>query len=132
MTRRETAGTYLGDYRIRQQKGACEIWPRGKVPADIHEPVRSDVPVLLFSGERDPATPLEMAEKASLHMTNRLHVVIPRGAHGGGGECRDKLTNDFLDRASVQGLEPACAASESRPTQFTVPAPTDPVAGGEG
>ncbi|MFP5289299.1 MAG: alpha/beta fold hydrolase, partial [Thermoanaerobaculia bacterium] len=126
MARRESAGTYLGDYRIRQQKAVCEIWPRGKVPADIHEDVRSDVPVLLFSGERDPATPPEMAEKASRYMTSRLHVVIPRGAHGGGGACRDKLTNDFLDRGSVQGLEPSCVVGESRPTQFTVPAPAGP------
>ncbi|HWM89909.1 MAG TPA: alpha/beta fold hydrolase [Thermoanaerobaculia bacterium] len=128
MTRRETAGTYLGDYRVRQQKDVCKIWPRGKVPANIHEAVRSDVPVLLVSGERDPATPPEMAEMASRHMKNRLHVVIPRGAHGGGGQCRDKLTNDFLDRASVRGLEPSCAVSESKPTQFTRPAPTAPVA----
>jgi pimeloyl-ACP methyl ester carboxylesterase len=123
MTRRETAGTFLGDYRVRQQKGVCEIWPRGKVPADVHEAVRSDVPVLLISGERDPATPPEMAEKASLHMSHRLHVIIPRGAHGGGGECRDRMVNDLLDRGSVQGLEIACAASESSPTQFTLPAP---------
>ncbi|MEA2563510.1 MAG: hypothetical protein QOH06_5014 [Acidobacteriota bacterium] len=122
MTRKETAGTYLGDYRVREQKGACEIWPRGKVPADIHEDVRSDVPVLLISGERDPATPPEMAEKASRYMTNRLHVVIPRGAHGGGGECRVNLIRDFLDRGSVQGLKPSCAVSESKPTQFTMPA----------
>jgi hypothetical protein len=54
-------------------------------------------------------------------MTNRLHVVIPRGAHGGGGECRVKLVNDFLDRGSVQGLEPACAMGESRPTEFVKP-----------
>ncbi len=128
MTRRETAGTYLGDYRVRQQKGVCGIWPRGKVPADIHEPVRSDVPVLLISGERDPATPPEMAERASVHMTNKLHVVIPRGAHGGGGECRSKLEREFIDRGSVQGLEPACAVSESKPTQFTVAAPTGPAA----
>jgi len=121
MTRRETAGTFLGDYRVRQQKAVCEIWPRGKVPADIHEAVRSDVPVLLISGERDPATPPEMAESASRSMTNRLHVVIPRGAHGGGGECRVKLVNDFLDRGSVQGLEPACAMGESRPTEFVKP-----------
>ena len=127
MTRRETAGTYLGDYRVRQQKEVCEIWPRGKVPADIHEDVRSDVPVLLISGERDPATPPEMAEKASRYMTNRLHVVIPRGAHGGGGECRSRLEREFLDRGSVQGLEPACAVGESPQTRFTVPAPTGAV-----
>ncbi|HEX9942530.1 MAG TPA: alpha/beta fold hydrolase [Thermoanaerobaculia bacterium] len=121
MTRKETAGTYLGDYRVRQQKAVCEVWPRGKVPADVHEPVRSDVPVLLISGERDSVTPPEFADEASRHMTNRLHVVIPRGSHGGAGECTDKLIRDFTDRASVQGLDPACAATVYGPTRFMKP-----------
>jgi pimeloyl-ACP methyl ester carboxylesterase len=121
MTRKETAGTYLGDYRVRQQKAVCEVWPRGKVPADIHEPVRSDVPVLLISGERDSVTPPEFAEEASRFMTNRLHVVIPRGSHGGAGECTDKLIRDFTDLASVQGLDPSCAATAYGPTRFMKP-----------
>ena len=121
MTLRETAGTFLGDYRIRQQKAACEVWPRGKVPADTHELIRSDVPVLLLSGERDPVTPPEMAEQASRYMTNRLHVVIPRGSHGGGSECTDNLIRDFIDRASVQGLDPSCAATVYGPTPFVMP-----------
>lgn len=121
MTLRETAGTFLGDYRIRQQKAACAVWPRGKVPADTHELIRSDVPVLLLSGERDPVTPPEMAEQASRYMTNRLHVVIPRGSHGGGSECTDNLIRDFIDRASVQGLDPSCAATVYGPTPFLKP-----------
>lgn len=121
MILKETAGTLLGDYRVRQQKAVCEIWPRGKVPADVHQPVRSDVPVLLISGERDSVTPPEFAEEASRFMTNRLHVVIPRGSHGGAGECTDNLIRDFIDRASVQGLDPACAATAYGPTQFMKP-----------
>lgn len=37
MIRQNTPGTFLGDYRIRQQKAACQPWPQGKVPADVHE-----------------------------------------------------------------------------------------------
>ena len=128
MIREQTAGTYLGDYRIRQQQAACEAWPRGKVAAGFHEPVRSDLPVLLISGERDPVTPPELAEQASRFMTNRLHVIVPRGSHGVDGECTDNLIRDFIDRASVEGLDPSCAARESKPTRFTMAAPTGPVA----
>jgi pimeloyl-ACP methyl ester carboxylesterase len=121
MTRTQTAGTYLGDYRVRQQKAACEVWPRGKAPADVHEPVRSNVPVLLISGERDPVTPPEFADQASRFMTNRLHVVVPRGSHGAIGECTENLIRNFTDRASVQGLDPSCAATAYGPTQFVKP-----------
>ena len=116
-----TPGTYLGDYRIRQQKAACKVWPRGKIPANTHELIHSDVPVLLLSGERDPVTPPEFAEKASRYMTRRLHVIVPRSGHGGGGECTDNLIRDFTDRASVQGLDPSCAATVYKPIKFMTP-----------
>lgn len=117
MIRENTPGTYLGDYRIRQQKAVCENWPRGKVEK-VHEPVRSDVPVLLISGERDPVTPPEMAEQAARFLTHHLHVIVPRGSHGGAGECTDNLVRDFLDRGSVQGLDPSCAATAHGPVTF--------------
>jgi pimeloyl-ACP methyl ester carboxylesterase len=114
-------GTYLADYRIRQQKAVCEVWPRGKVPANVHEPVRSDVPVLLISGERDPVTPPEFAEEAARFMTNHLHVVVPRGSHGAAGECTENLIRDLFDRGSIQGLDPSCVAAVYGPTQFMKP-----------
>ncbi|MFP5288998.1 MAG: alpha/beta fold hydrolase, partial [Thermoanaerobaculia bacterium] len=131
MSREKTAGTFLGDYRIRQQKAACGAWPRGRIPAGFHEPVRSDLPVLLLSGERDPVVPPELAERAARFLTNRPHVVVPRGSHATGDECTDNLIRDFVDRASVQGLDPSCAATVHGPTRFTRPAPAGPVAAAE-
>ena len=40
----------------------CGVWPHGEVPDGFHEPVVSDLPVLLMSGERDPVTPPHYAE----------------------------------------------------------------------
>lgn len=105
---RETKGTFLGDYRISQQKAVCAIWPRGTPPADVHELVRSDVPVLIISGERDPVTPPEFAVRVAKNLPNSLHVVVPHGSHGGAGECTDHLIRDFIDRGSVQGLDASC------------------------
>lgn len=115
MTKRETAGTLLGDYRIAVQKAACEVWPRGAVPADVHQPVRSDVPVLLISGEWDPVTPPEFAEEVARTLSNSLHVVVPRGSHGGAGRCTEELVQTFYDRASVQGLDASCVKDYAKP-----------------
>jgi pimeloyl-ACP methyl ester carboxylesterase len=114
---RETKGTFLGDYRIRQQKAVCEIWPRGKVPANVHEPVRSQLPVLLISGERDPVTPPEFGERVAKNLPNSLHVVVPHGTHGGAGECTENLIRDFIDRGSVQGLDASCV-KQAPPATF--------------
>ncbi len=115
MTRRETAGTLLGDYRVASQKAVCEVWPRGAVPADVHELVRSDVPVLLISGEWDPVTPPEFAELVAKTLPNSLHVVVPKGSHGGAGRCTEELIQKFYDRASVQGLDPSCVKEYPKP-----------------
>ncbi|HEX7184159.1 MAG TPA: alpha/beta hydrolase [Thermoanaerobaculia bacterium] len=115
MTKRETAGTLLRDYRIAAQKAVCEVWPRGAAPADVHEPVRSEVPVLLISGEWDPVTPPEFAEEVARTLPNSLHVVVPRGSHGGAGRCTDDLVQAFYDRASVQGLDASCVKDYAKP-----------------
>jgi pimeloyl-ACP methyl ester carboxylesterase len=107
-----TRGTFLGDYRIVQQKRACALWPRAAVPADVHEPVRSTVPVLLISGERDPVTPPAFGQRVAKNLPNSLHLVLPHGSHGGvdGSPCVAALARDFLARASVAGLDTACLA----------------------
>ena len=43
------AGNPFGNYRVVQQTRACSMWPRGKIPDDYHQPVSSNVPVLIFS-----------------------------------------------------------------------------------
>jgi pimeloyl-ACP methyl ester carboxylesterase len=116
---RETAGTLLGDYRIRQQQRACADWPRGSVPADVHEPVRSEVPVLLFSGERDPVTPPEFGARVAARLANSRHIVVPHGAHGADGPCAEGIVAAFVERGTLQGLDAACAA-QAQPATFVL------------
>ena len=69
------AGTFLGDSRIRQQKAACELWPRGPIPDDFHDPVEVDVPTLLVVGDLDPVTPPKWAEEVASHLPESKVIV---------------------------------------------------------
>lgn len=120
---KETGGTLLRDFRVREQKRACELWPRGSVPAGDRELVRTEVPVLLISGERDPVTPPEFGERAASRMPNALHVVVPRGAHSS-GPCGKSLTRAFIERGSAQGLDLSCAKAPP-PAAFATEPPPD-------
>src|SRR5438445_656160 len=62
---RETAGTYPGDLRVREQQAACAEWPHGALPPGYGDPVRSDVPVFLLSGTVDPVSPPQFAAEAA-------------------------------------------------------------------
>ena len=121
---RATAGTLLGDYRIREQKRVCADWPRGAIPADAHELVRSAVPALLFSGERDPVTPPEFGARVARGLPNSLHVVVPHNGHGASGPCTDGILHRFIERASVAGLDTSCVA-KTPPPRFVVKAPVE-------
>jgi pimeloyl-ACP methyl ester carboxylesterase len=54
---RESRDTFVGEARTRRHVRACREWPRGAVPREFHAPVAAAAPVLMLSGERDPATP---------------------------------------------------------------------------
>jgi len=121
---RATAGTLLGDYRIREQKRVCAHWPRGSIPADAHRLVHSTVPVLLLSGERDPVTPPEFGERVARELPNSLHVVVPHSGHGSDAPCLEGIYRRFVDRASVRGLDVSCVA-KTPPPRFAVKAPVE-------
>ncbi|HMG23385.1 MAG TPA: alpha/beta fold hydrolase, partial [Kofleriaceae bacterium] len=117
------AGTYLQGYRVRQQIAACKDWPRGEVPADYHQPVRSDVAVLLISGPYDPVTPPRFAEQVVKQLSHGRHVIVPDGHHGSGGlsreDCITGLTTAFIERGTADGLDTACVADMKRPPFIT-------------
>lgn len=118
---RLAAGTFLGDYRYREQHAACGRWVAGAVPDGFHDPVVSDTPVLLLSGALDPVTPPGTAAEVAARLRNSVHIVIPSGAHGFGGlqgeDCLRRLQSDFVERGTVAGLDTSCVAGV-RPPQF--------------
>src|SRR4030095_15255161 len=79
------ANNPFGNYRVVQQTRAWGVWPRGEVPTDFLEPVRSDAPVLIFSGNIDPVTPPKYGEEVARYLPNSRHVVIPEAGHGADG-----------------------------------------------
>jgi pimeloyl-ACP methyl ester carboxylesterase len=117
-------GTFLGDFRIRRQKAACEGWPARDLGPDLHTPVVSDVPALLLSGERDPATPAANGERAVRSLKRGRHVVVADGAHSTNGmqgaDCLSGLTAAFIEAGTADGLDTSCVARMRRP-EFELP-----------
>lgn len=115
---RMAANTFLGDYRLRQQREACTLWPRGEIERDYAQPVKSDLPVLILTGQWDPVTPPSNAERVAKTLTNSLNIVVPSGAHGLDGlegmDCIDNLIVDFVERGASKGLDTSCVKSIHR------------------
>ena len=115
---RNAENTFLGDYRLRQQREACALWPRAEVEKDYGTPTRSDVPVLILTGELDPVTPPANGDAASKTLPNSIHIVVPHGAHGLGGlednDCIDRLLVEFVERGTTKGLDISCVKNIRR------------------
>lgn len=115
---RNGVNTFLGDYRLRQQRAACALWPRATIPTDYSEPTRSDVPALILTGEWDPVTPPIYGDTAAKYLPNSLHVIVPHGGHGFNGlkgiDCIDNLINSFIERGTTKGLDTSCVNSIGR------------------
>ena len=101
--------TYLGKEQVTALETICKIWPRGLADPDIKEPLVSDKPVLLLSGEADPVTPPEYAERVAAHLSNARHLVGPGQGHGMlGVGCIPRLVTDFVKDPSLESLDGEC------------------------
>jgi pimeloyl-ACP methyl ester carboxylesterase len=115
---RNGVNTLLGDYRLRQQRAACALWPRAKLPNNYAEPTRSDVPALILTGQWDPVTPPIYGDTAAKYLSHSLHVIVPHAGHGFNGlngvDCINALIVSFIDRGTTTGLDTSCVSSIGR------------------
>lgn len=111
--------TYLGAYRVRQQRAACAEWPRGARPESSLLPVKASVPIFITSGTLDPVTPPENGDAIARTLAHSLHLRVPSGGHSPYGlrglDCLDRLKRDFIERASTGGLDTRCVNRIARP-----------------
>lgn len=87
----------------------CDFWPAGELPDNYREPVASDKPVLLLSGDLDPVTPPRWGERAAESLSNSLHLVVP-GSHHGASRfgCVPRLIDEFIAAGDGAALETDC------------------------
>ncbi|MGE5625517.1 MAG: alpha/beta hydrolase [Bacillota bacterium] len=101
--------TYLGAMNVELMVKSCREWPKGVIAPDFKQPVKSGRPVLLLSGEDDPVTPPANAARAAKTLSNSLSLVVPGQGHGNVFRgCVPWIVADFVETASVKGLNTAC------------------------
>ena len=95
------------------------MWPRGEIPVDFLEPVSSNAPVLIFSGNMDPVTPPKYGEEIARHLPKSRHIIIPEAAHSVDGlkdpGCIDRIAIEFLDKADAKNLDVGCVERMAPP-----------------
>jgi pimeloyl-ACP methyl ester carboxylesterase len=108
--------SFFGTALVGDFVRACKLWPRGKVPADYYDAVRSDIPVLMFSGGIDPATPPHHAEEVARTLPHSRHFVAPQVGHGVSAHgCAPRLMESFVRAGNADKLDGKCLEKIPRP-----------------
>lgn len=118
--RPEDEDTLIGNEIIRLFAAQCAVWPVGKRPENFKQPVVSDKPALLLSGEWDPVTPPRFAETAAKTLSNSRHLI----ARGRGHTvlwrgCVPRLAAKFVDTLKPAALDAACMDAFGNTPAFT-------------
>lgn len=101
--------TLIGNLMLEIIELQCNVWPRGEVPENFHQPVVSDLPVLLMSGERDPVTPPHYAATTAETFSNSLNLVASGQSHSVMKNiCLRDITTEFINSGSVEELDTSC------------------------
>jgi hypothetical protein len=111
----QTQGTFLGNYRVRQQQAACTVWPKVAPPLGFRSPVRSSVPTMFVSGDADGGTPLWFMEHVAPGFTERVEIVARGQGHSEWSGCISQLYGRFIVSGSVHELIGASCEPIPRP-----------------
>jgi len=96
----------------------CKIWGVSKVPDIEDEAVKSDIPVLLISGEYDELTPPRWAKAMQKNLENSFHLIFKGWKHGPttnwGNPCAMEAANEFFNHPNTRPI-PECFETITAP-----------------
>jgi len=99
----------------------CKAWGASPAAPQENQPVSSDVPTLVVSGEFDPVTPPAWAEDAARTLSKSFYFNVPRAGHGSTltEDCPRSILLAFLDNPAQQPDRTCLAALKEG--KFDVP-----------
>lgn len=82
----------------------CALWDVEQLGPSIDDPVESDIPTLLLSGQFDPITPPANAAEAAETLETAYTFTFPNGSHGSFGlnPCAGAIVADFLADPQIE------------------------------
>ena len=107
--RPEDRDTLLGNEFADYIHAQCAVWPHGSRPPHFKQPVVSDKPVLLLSGQYDPVTPPRYAEQVAKSLSNSRNLVAKGQGHTPMGVgCMPRLLKEFVEKLQPRTLDASC------------------------
>ncbi len=93
----------------------CKVWNVPPAPATENQPVSSDVPTLVFSGEFDPITPPAYGQEAAQTLSKSFFFQLPKAGHGASAseDCPRNMAIAFFNDPT-QKPDDACLSDMAK------------------
>lgn len=111
-TDNEAIREYVRQIVLYREPAALQLWDVEPLPADIREPLESDIPTLMLVGQLDTATPTLFSKYSAQYLSNSFYFVLPTGHGTLFKECSSKMIGAFL-------AEPFVKPVNQCPTEYT-------------
>ena len=97
------AASYMGPLQLEAIQTMCSVWPAGTLDENLREPLKTDKPVLLLSGDADPITPPDYAVMAAADLSKAWLLTGKDQGHGlAVVGCMPRVINEFIKAAELQ------------------------------
>jgi pimeloyl-ACP methyl ester carboxylesterase len=92
---------------------ACSVWDVPPAPAAVHEPVRTDVPLLMFLGQFDSFSPVSEARNVAATLPSAWVVEVPGQTHNaiGFSDCPIGIRNAWVFDPTEPPADTSCLRS---------------------
>jgi pimeloyl-ACP methyl ester carboxylesterase len=98
---------------------ACDAWQVPNLGEAFRAPPRSDVPVLMFSGDLDTKTPMKQAQRLLPYLSNARHIVLANAGHDDILEVAPQVRARIRD--FFAGKEVSTSPIDLQPIHFSMP-----------
>jgi pimeloyl-ACP methyl ester carboxylesterase len=112
---------YSNMYLFEMIEAMCEVWDVPTATSEFKKPYKINTPVLIYSGELDPVTPVELAKPVIQNARVSWQKQWPDIAHGVmfSSDCADLTAQEFLNAPESDPFIHECSDEQSK-YQFVV------------
>jgi pimeloyl-ACP methyl ester carboxylesterase len=109
------SASFARDSYYKAWKTFCAGWKYVKPADDAYDPIISEVPALVLSGEFDPVTPPTLGEHYVQGLSSGRHIVVPGAGHNTSHiSCMPDLIADFITTLDTTSFDTTCLMSQKR------------------
>ena len=117
---RETAGTLMGDRAAAALLDACRVWDPGTPGPAFTAPARIEVPMLVLSGELDPATPAAWGAEVARDARDATQLILAGQSHADFPDCARDVMAEFVANGGLAGVDTSCV-DRLGPVSYALP-----------